>query len=597
MLENEFSQRYRAAQESTHPPADLVETTRTLVSYAQRNEVDETSTNTGKPTKRRSRRPRWTMPIAACLAALLVLFGVGSAFLASGFPFMQEQAPAKAYAKTPNLLTAELGDGIVPFALDAHTAFQGWGDGESEEGSYTGMQFTIEGEGIARVQATISRGELYRITTETYDRTTEEGAAILEEAAGWKPTARGTGKYLRNYDQVTVYFVEDGLNRNDPNHKTQLRLIKRIGSTVDMPYEEEPLTFGLWFDNVGRSEGSIYPDLQSLDGTELTLTAEYADGTFRTQKMVLHDGWFTTSPTSTDQGADSVMAEGPYETQPKNSFDKKPYYDPTYTLYGEVTSITDQPHPYSLENANASAAIAPQPQPVEEVLPSYGSTVSVGSVPDQDRMHPADESLSVFTWREGHEGWWVESYKHDEYASQLVWSNISAYVTDKLPANININEAPQVKGFLGNFEYMNRCRMRTNGWTLSEDGELNEGNSFMVVNADITNDSSEALDVKATYLSNICAIDLNANTTTFATPGNLIAVDEKGQVWDPGYSVHFEPGETIHLEMAFIADNAVAESENVYCTFGSTDGIWRGDASAIDLNALQYISLGKLERR
>lgn len=592
MLENEFSQRYRAAQESTRPPADLVETTRTLVSYAQRNEADETSTNAGKPTKRRSRRLRWTMPIAACLAALLVLFGVGSAFLASGFPFMQEQAPAKAYAKTPNLLTAELGDGIVPFALDAHTAFQGWGDGESEEGSYTGMQFTIEGEGIARVQATISRGELYRITTETYDRTTEEGAAILEEAAGWKPTARGTGKYLRNYDQVTVYFVEDGLNRNDPNHKTQLRLIKRIGSTVDLPYEEEPLTFGLWFDNVGRSEGSIYPDLQSLDGTELTLTAEYADGTFRTQKMMLHDGWFTTSPTSTDQGADSVMAEGPYETQPKNSFDKKPYYDPTYTLYGEVTSITDQPHPYSLENANehANAPVGRMPLFNEPgFTPSTGTTAIEGT-PKSENIHPMSNDLAVGQW----------SYERNDWAD-LHWSDISAYITDTLPASIDLYQNTEVWAFTGNIEYMNMCRLQTNHWSVDEQGRVNDDNSFVVLDVTVTNAEDEEVMFSGRDIrGSLCAMDEEAGAILFADGGLFGAADNFGRTWGHGGEDSFRlgPGESLRLHMAFIADNAIAEADEVLFT---VTNLYEFDKECTDeptsIADAEFISLGKLERR
>lgn len=599
MLEKEFAQRYDAAQESVHAPADVIEAARTLTKNAARPDIApnkndaNTAASSDEPAKRRTSRPRrarWMMPVAACLAALLVLFGAGSAVL----PLMQEQAPVRAYAKTPNLLTAELGDGIVPFALDDHTGMQGWSTGG--DGAYTGMQFTLEGENISRVQATISRGELYQLTTRTYDRTTEEGIAALNEAACWKPTTRGTGTYLRDYDHVTPYFVEDGLDKTDPNHKTQLRLIKRIGSTIDMPYEGEPLTFGLWFDEVDfLVDGQV--DLGSLDGTELALTIVYENGGCRTQLMTLHNGWFTSRPANTEQGADFVVAEGPYETQPKNTPGHEPYLHPVETLYGEVTSITDQPHPYSLENANASANKAPEPQPVEEILPSYGSTVSVGSVPGEDHVHPTSEALSVFTWREGHEGWWVESYKHDEYAGQLVWSDISAYVTDELPANIDINESRQVKGFLGNFEYMNRCRMRTNGWALTEDGHLNDGNSFVVVNAAITNDSDEAFDVKATYLSTICAIDLDEGTTTFATPGDLIAVDETSRVWDPGYSVHFGPGETIHLEVAFIVDDMVAEAENVNCTFGHSEGIASGEGDKIDLNALQYISLGNLERR
>ncbi len=592
MLENEFSQRYRAAQESTRPPADLVETTRTLVSYAQRNEADETSTNTGKPTKRRSRRPRWTMPLAACLAALLVLFGVGSAFLASGFPFMQEQAPAKAYAKTPNLLTAELGDGVVPFSLDGSTAFQGWGSEQARNalGCFSGLQFTLEGEGISRIQATISRGELYQITTETYDRTTEEGAAILREAASWKPSVRGTGGYLSDYDMVSVHIEPSDLDKTDPQQKEQLRLIKRIGATVDMPYEDEPLTFGFWFDDITYISNGL-PDFDSLDGTELTITAVYTDGTCRTQAMTLHDGWFTTRPTDNAQGADSVMAEGPFPDKPKNSIDQPPYYNPVHTLYGEVTSVTDQPHPYSLENANIRADEAPVPYAIEDELPSHGSTATAEGTPSDERIHAADDTIlaSEWTWETDIDG------KGDWVA--LPWNGFTAYATDQLTPFIPIYEGREVIAFGGNIDYLNRCRLKTNGWSLTKDGYLNDGNSFVMMHAEITNDRDESLKIGTEQVGALCTIDRTTNTTTFATAGVFAAKDNKGRLWSRDTQLWIEPGETVRLEVVFIADDQVAEADDVYCAFGNTEGIRRGETDAIDPNALQFISLGKLERR
>lgn len=571
MLETDFAQRYRAMQEEEHAPAGLVEATRELCNATSGDKVHR-------------RKCRWVAPVAACLAALVALFGVGATLLNPASPFNQPQA--RAYAKTPNLLTAELGDGVVPFALDGHTAFQGWGSDQARDalGCFTGIQFTMEGENIARVQATISRGELYQLTTETYDRTTEEGEAILKEAAFWKPSARGTGKYLGDYDWVTVYMMPSDLDKTDPQRKEQLRLIKRIGSTIDMPYEGEPLTFGLWFDSVEYLENGL-PDMSSLDGIELTITAQYDDGTFRTQKMILHDGWFTTSATNTDQGADSVMAEGPFPTQPKNSIDRTPYYNPVHTLYGEVVAITDQPHPYSLENANVRADEAPVPYRLEDELPSYGSTLTVDALPSDDRIYAASDSVMAGEWNFEQNGW-----------TEVRWGGFSACVADELPPFIAPYEGREVIAFGENYEYLSRVRLKTNGWSINKQGELNAGNSFVLVDVDVTNDRDESVKIGTEYAGAICAIDRDAGTTTFATPGVFAAKDNKARLWTRGTELWIEAGETVHLQVAFIVDDAVAETDDVCYALGTFSNLIRGELDG-ELDSLKFISLGKLERK
>lgn len=576
MPEKDFAQLYRASQEQTHAPSELVEATCALLDEAQ-----ETGETAKKPTRRFPHRPRWAMHVAACLAIALATFG-GAALFTAGLPVDQPQA--RAYAKTPNLLTAELDDGVVPFALDDHTAMQGWGSGEDALGSFTGLQFTLEGSGISRIQATISRGELYQVTTETYDRTTEEGAAILKEAAGWKPLSIGTGDYLAEYDWVTPCSVDDGLDRNDPNHKEQLRLIKRIGSTIDMPYEDEPLTFGLWFDDMEFLEDGS-PDLQSLDGTELTITAEYDDGTFRTQAMTLHDGWFTFLPTDTEQGADVIMAEGPFEEKPKNSPDHAPYYSPMQTLYGKVTSVTNEPHPYSLENANVRADKAPVPLSAEEELPSYGSTLTVEDIPLNERIRNEDDTVTFEEWEPESEDW-----------IELRWSNFAAYASDALRPReyISPHEGREVIAFQNNYEYLSRVRMRTNGWSISQNGTLNDESSLIYLTVDVTNDRDESVKVEAAHVGAICTIGHDAVTTTFATAGAFAAKDSKARAWDRGKEILIEPHETVQLHIAFIVDDVIASAGEVYYALGRFDGLMRAELDE-DLDDIAYISLGKLD--
>lgn len=605
MLEKDFIQRYRAMQEAEQPPANLLEITCTLCQQecgANYGSNDETATvasssidkdpetsrkskdkkaSTASPRKPTKHHRFWVMPIAACLAILLVLFGAGTALFNPGFPFVQSQA--RAYAKTPNLLTTELNDGIVPFALDGHTAFQGW-DSIDEPGCFTGIQFTIEGENIARVQATISRGELYQLTTETYDRTTEKGTAILKEASSWKPSVRGTGEYLKDYDWVTVYMLPDDLDKNDPQQKEQLRLIKRIGSTIDMPYGNESLTLGLWFDDITFLANGL-PNFHDLDGTELTITAEYTNGTFRTQKMILHDGWFTTHTANSDTGADSIMAEGPFATQPKSTMGQTSYCNPVYTLYGEVTSITDQPHPYSLESANERADEAQAPYRIEDELPSYGSAITAEDVPSNNRIHSTSDNVLTGEWNYDQNGW-----------TELRWHNFAGYVSNELSPLIAPYEGREVIAFNGNYDYLNRCRLKTNGWSITEEGQLNEGNSFVMINVDITNDRKESVKVDTEYVGAICAIDYNANATTFATPIPFAAKDNKARLWTRGNEIWIEAGETVHLEVVFIVDDSVANADNVNYALGTFTGLNQGKLDG-GLDSDQYISLGKLEWR
>lgn len=570
MLEKDFARLYKDSQNHEHAPSQLV---KEACMQAQRADVARSKPLSG--VKRKMRRPKRALRVAACVAAALVLVGGSAAVVLSQPPFGQTQA--RAYAKTPNLLTAELGNGVVPFALDSQTAFQGWN--RDAIGCYTGMQFTLEGEGISRIQATISRGELYQVTTETHDRTTEEGKAILDEAVSWKPSVRGTGEHLGAYDWVSLSFVEDGLDRNDPNHQTQLRMIKRIGSTVDLPYEGEALTFGLWFGDLDVVDA--LPDLHQLDGTELAITAVYDDGTCRTQTMTLHDGWFACSPADPQTGADAIMAEGPFDEKPRNSSDRPPYSEIVNTLYGEITSVVDGPHPYPLENANMRADETPMPYAIEDELPSYGSTLVIGDVPPEERLFQPGDIISA-----------QERITDSDDWADLQWSAFSARTTDALGIGeyIQPSEGRDVIAFQGNYEYLKRVREKTNGWSIDENGVVNEGNSIVVVDVNVTNPDDESVKISTSLVGAICAIDRDANTTTFATPGAFAAKDHKARLWAPGHDLWLDPGETVNLQVAFIVDDSLMESGKLYYVLGALDGLEQGNL--IDgLDANRYVAL------
>lgn len=618
LLERDFAERYRAAQKRERAPVALVEATHVLVEHAQGDRSARTSTISKgaegtalltpyqlerpartqqpkpyEPQRHPSRRPRWLMPVAACLMALLVLFSAGSTFLSAGSPLNAVQA--RAYAKTPNLLTADLDTGIIPFALDTQLGSRnGWGWWAG--GYCTPMQFTVGGEGIERIQATLSRGELYRATTETLIAATDpERSAKLDEALDWSAEKRGTGAYYRDYDCVFVTPYAETIKVDDP---VQVHAIKLLGPTIDIPYEGEPLTLGFWFSNDDVSalaNGS--PNLFELDGEELVLTTQFTDGTFRTQTFTLHDGWFSWALPldAIPDNLDSVVAEGPFDILPsdfENSLvdDQHPVEFAIKTLYGKVSAITSEPHPFSLDGANArmNEPLEPYVTTLEESLGPVKKLITVEGVPSESNVRRPNESFPNGQWSYERNGW-----------ADLRWSDLSAFVSSTLPDDMPLSDCAVARSFRGDIAYMNRCRLATGNWSVSETGRVNDDNSFVVMDATVTNAESETVMFSARDLRGaLCAVDEQAGTTTFAAAGIFGAKDDQGRIWGDGLEGSFTlgPGESTRLRVVLIADNIVAQADEVLFTASHPLSFERPLASE-DVRTAEFISLGKLERR
>lgn len=620
MLEKEFAERYRTSQENVHAPIELVETAHALVDRARAREdanAERASRNATSPErlrgsgtrrvhprkhepKRNSRRPRWMMPVAACLAALLVLFGIGSTVLPAILPFMEEQAPVRAYAKTPNLLTAERKDGIIPFALDDFASPQGAMFSFPEP--YSGIMFTIEGDDIARAQVTFDRGELYQMTSENLTRSKVEDADKLTEALNWKYSKRGMGTYLKEYDLVSVIPVEDGLDYADEDKTFEVRMAKRLGSTTDLPYEGEALTLGLWIDDMTYTEelsadGQTlwHPYLHGFDGAKITLTAACTSGAHRTQTIELHDGWFSLLPASDqDQGADWVTAAGPFDTEPYGTEETR------YTFYGEVVDSTDQPHPFSLDGARERASSPAEPYPLEEEIEPLSNVVVKGA-PRNDQIVSSGSTLTP-------SGAGLP-FEVREIAQHLRWSDISAYMTDTLPANIDlctdVYESESQAQFLNDLEYSNRRVVAGGGCSVNADGTIGEGGSFLVVNATIANTTDEALTYKDHYLSALtgspCAIDRETSSILLPAHGSAFVItDDRGSCWNTD-EPSIGPRESVRLQIVFIIDDEIgAADEWLY----SPDDLYRDPSvgsqvsgRVFDFDPYQFVFLGKPERR
>lgn len=641
LLEQDFARRYRAAQEREHAPADLVKSTRSLVEQAEREHQHASAADaryrrdrsdarpSEPPTNRRDdsgglaggdgtvfpassprndrtshtarhdarkphersvthRHPRWIAPIAACLAASLALFGIGSAILDPSLPFIKDQAPTRAYARTPNLLAADADGAIIPFALDDFMNFQ---NPLSFVEGFTGMMFTVEGDGIARVQATIDRGELYSMTAETLTRSKAEDVEKLNEALNWSHKKRGMGTYLRDYDLVTTIPADDGFDYSDANKSFETRMAKRLGSTIDVAYEQGPLTLGLWFDDVtyieepGSNGLDWRPYLHGLDGRTLTLTTVMLDGSCSTQTIELHDGWFSILPAGeTDQGADWITAEGPFDAEPNGVEQAR------QTLYGEVTSITDQPHPFPLDGASERADSPADPYPLEELI-DKASNVVVDGVPREDQIVSTDSSISPSGAR-------LMSEQRSNMRC-LQWSDVSAYITDALPDDVDI---AQLLGSTNDHEYFNRANMARYGWSIDEEGSISGNGSFLVVNATLTNASDSPITFDGfSPVGTPCIVDRESNTTVLPSSGSAFTTsDDRGRNWEKNVPA-LEPRETVRLRIIYITDDEMQAAGEL---FYSPDDLYldpsvgsQVSGRTFDFDPYLFISLGKLERR
>ena len=225
----------------------------------------------GEPARKPSARPRAKRPairglaLAACLAALAAIVGIslawpqGSGSLPAGIS--PTAFAVKAYGAVDDTLFPTGSNGTIVFNCETETQrmIPPEGDDYANEGFYTGCVFSVEGDNIARVQANVSRGELYRVTSKVWSR--ESDPEFVKEVSSWKPYKIGQGELLGKYDYVAgvLYYgtIEPGdenvgKDRNDPSRTGKSNLYQRLGSTVDTSAMDAPeasaseYRFGLW---------------------------------------------------------------------------------------------------------------------------------------------------------------------------------------------------------------------------------------------------------------------------------------------------------------------------------------------------------------
>ena len=478
MNEHDFFTRYAELMKSIEPSEELVAATLAR--------AKEQTTRSGRKT--RFCKPHKPHAIAACfVAGALIVGGVGYAVAAAGgaIPSPQPATQAAAHGFTVRAWASD-GGTILP-TEDGQIVFDRthsqWTQTGEAEGYFTGCTFTVEGEGISRVQASISAGELYRQDVTTISQTSDPIA--FNRAVNWDDRFRGLDGTLSSSDSVIVvkWDAEEGrdLNGEGPrsNQEIQAALLKRYGSVIDLALADAPgiadgtTCFGLFNPDAESDPLSLF------DGAALTVTATFEDGSTSTQVITLHEAMFRVEPRYADNSTyfdmtseitsrivDANLVKTHAVTPVENA-------DGTYSLasvYGEIASTTSDPFPSSDETANEFARTL-MPNSVDE---------DVGLV---DETEPIEKSTNDLVTMEPNDTVAAQkiAMSCDKYGNPDVSLIDCDSVVVHAPTVVFGNEPPlgrakseyaYLSGFGGDSSYADKWLKQRFGMTFNDDGDF-----------------------------------------------------------------------------------------------------------------------------
>ena len=517
----------------------------------------------GEPARKPSARPRAKRPairglaLAACLAALAAIVGFslawpqGSGSLPAGIS--PTAFAVKAYGAVDDTLFPTGSNGTIVFNCETETQrmIPPEGDDYANEGFYTGCVFSVEGDNIARVQANVSRGELYRVTSKVWSR--ESDPEFVKEVSSWKPYKIGQGELLGKYDYVAgvLYYgtIEPGdenvgKDRNDPSRTGKSNLYQRLGSTVDTSVMDEPeasaseYRFGLWtnepFDAVENDRGefdglaSMNAALDTLDGAQLTITVTFTDGRTATQVVDLHAADFKANIVETADGVNHVLELVPQiTTEAKKTTDEfwEAYNQgiaSIHTLYGTVASEADEPFPCG--EASYPFLTEPLTQPYHEA----NTTTTFERVERLDGLPQGVAVEDLILYYEGSGG------RRDEETGSI-----------------------DVRG----------------EFSITADGTLSPGFSYVLLTKTVTNNSDEQANVYLTggFFATLRPNDdgtFSANTGASFEP--IWRSGHEGPTWESMYYFQMmEPGETREVSiLSVVSDEMLADSGFSFVYYG-----------------------------
>lgn len=566
MNEHDFRREYESLQHQVHASSDLKQ--RTLA--AARASARPAAAQPHRRTDRRGPQAgggaavvrRWGLPVAACLVTVALVAGgapvvmaafngtsepgttLNEAALASGFSVRAWAADGSSMLELGN-------DGTIIFDRDTSSGLPA-GDEYASEGYFTGCLFRVQGDGIARVQMNVSKGELYRFTSERFTRS--EGGDKWNEALNWKPSKRGTGSYFSGYDAVQPISEDDGLPKDSPDKRVGVNLSKKLGSTIDVSAADDPgiatgeTSFGLWtndpYDDAARNSFNAVIDL--FEGQTLTVTVTFDDGHTSTQVIELHAASIKVEH---ENGTSKLVGEIVDEE------------DALHSLYGTVVEANKDPFPLSLDNANSLAGA---------VLPA--TTFERASELQATDQTVADDDLVT-------EGGSIE-IAHLDPSGKTAAPLVIGYPTlaaSTLPPN---GKTPAefigvTQDLRGDLDYMNKLSNEVFGYGFNDDGSLtSDEHRYVTATFDVTNPG----DAEATfYPSALMQFDLRDEDGALSVANTSYALDCQVDGADnggTGSTVALAPGATVQVTILRVLPNRLIDDENlVLAPFAYLDAI------------------------
>lgn len=494
MNEHDFFTRYAELMKSIEPSEELVAAT-----LARAKEQTTHSTR-----KTRFRKPYKPYAIAACfVAGALIVGGVGYAAAAAGgaIPSPQSATQTAAHGFTVRAWASD-GETILP-SEDGQIVFDRthsqWTQAGEAEGYFTGCTFNVEGEGISRVQASISAGELYRQDVTTISQTSDPVA--FNRAVDWNDRFRGLDGTLSSCDSVVVvkWDAEEGgdLNGEEPrsDQEIQAALLKRYGSVIDLALADAPgiedgtTCFGLFNPD---AEGD---PLSLFDGATLTVTATFEDGSTSTQVITLHEAMFRVEPRYADNPTYFNMTSEITSREVKDADPETHRVTPlanddgTYSIasvFGEVVSDTNDSFPNASTQANEFASTL-MPNGVDENADIVDETEPLGiNASELGVLRPNDTVAA--------QNIAISADEHGNYRVNLIDCGSTVIhapeVTfgDTPPLGRAKNEFFYLQGFGGDSAYADKWLEQRFGMTFNDDGALaTDGFTFATITIDIEN--------------------------------------------------------------------------------------------------------------
>ena len=576
MNEHDFFTRYAELMKSIEPNEELVAAT-----LARAKEQTTHSTR-----KTRFRKPYKPYAIAACfVAGALIVGGVGYAAAAAGGAIPSPQSTTQAAARGFTVRAWASDGGTILPTEDGQIVFDRthsqWTQTGEAEGYFTGCTFTVEGEGISRVQASISAGELYRQDVTTISQTSDPVA--FNRAVDWNDRFRGLDGTLSSCDSVVVvkWDAEEGgdLNGEEPrsDQEIQAALLKRYGSVIDLALADAPgiedgtTCFGLFNPD---AEGD---PLSLFDGATLTITATFEDGSTSTQVITLHEAMFRVEPRYADNPTYFNMTSEITSREVKDTDPKTRMVTPlanddgTYSIasvFGEVVSDTNNSFPNASTQANEFSS-ALMPNGVDENADIVDETEPLGvNASELDVLGPDDTvaAQNIATSTDEHGNYRVNLI---DCGSTVIHAP-EVMFGDAPPLGRAKNEFFYLQGFGGDSAYADKWLQSRFGIAFNDDGTLaTDGFTFATITIDVENtgDADEDFVGGCENLATLVVIDDEGNVSRISRTSYELVEEVATPSRDDDYvgTIYSAPANShVTCTFAYAIPSHFATDGNVY---------------------------------